>query len=358
MLGSCSPHHQVNVTGVFATIRLGFEMWAESFMSHYIGLDLGGTNIKAGVVDQDANVLASLSVPTPGASGPDAVIGAMADAAARVSAKAGVTLDSVEGIGIGSPGPLDFDRGLVLALPNLPGWQNVPLSDRIAAATGRPTILENDANAAAFGEFWAGAGRDPAIHHLVMFTLGTGVGSGLIVDGQVIHGGFNLGGEGGHMIVDAGGRLCACGQRGCLESYASASHTARRAEEAIDRGEPSCLAERRKDGAGNIEAKDVFDAAKAGDAVAERIVQETSKYLAVGCINICRLLDPQMIVFAGGMILAGDYLFDLVRVEFKRQTWQLLDEKVQIVPAQLGNDAGFIGSAAVARDARQRGRLG
>ncbi len=325
-------------------------------MRHFIGLDLGGTNVKAGVVDDQAQVLASQSVPTPAQGGPKAVIDAMAQCARLVCDKAELSFSDVTAIGVGSPGPLDFEAGVVIALPNLPGWENVPLRDRLAQATGRPVVLENDANAAAFGEYWAGAGRDPAIRHLVMLTLGTGIGSGLIIEGQILHGAFNVGGEGGHMIVDPDGRPCGCGQRGCLESGASASHTARRAEEALAGGAASSLAARYKQ-AGAIEAKDVFDAAKAGDDLAVKIAAQTATVLAIGCVNLCRLLDPQMIVFAGGMILAGDYLFALVREQFQQRSWTIMKDRVQIVPAQLGNKAGFIGAAAVARDAQQRGRL-
>ena len=322
-------------------------------MDTFIGLDLGGTNIKAGVVDAKAQVIASLSVPTPGDGGPGGVIAAMIEAARDVAKKASVSLGAVTGVGIGSPGPIDIERGMVLAMPNLPGWDHVPVRDRIAEATGCAAVLENDANAAAFGEYWAGAGRDPSIRHLAMLTLGTGIGTGLIVDGQVIHGGFNVGGEGGHMIVDPHGPACGCGQRGCLESFASASHTARRAVEALDAGEPSTLQAVRAGGA-QVTSKDVFEAARGGDALARRIAGQTAMYLAVGCVNLCRILDPQMIVFAGGMILAGDQLFAMVRQEFQKRTWKVAEDRVRIVPAQLGNDAGFIGAAGVAWKAHCR----
>ena len=327
-------------------------------MGFYIGLDLGGTNIKAGLVDETPNVLASASVPTPLEGGPDSVISVMSDLAWRVAAEAKLGMEEVSCIGIGSPGPLDFKNGVVLALPNLQGWQNVPLRDRTSAKTGRPVVLENDANAAAFGEFWAGAGRDPSIRHMIMLTLGTGIGSGLIIDGRIVHGGFGLGGEGGHLIVEPNGRLCGCGQHGCLESYASARNTALRAEAALAAGEPSSLRQVGKSGSGQISAKDVFDAAKIGDLLARRIVQETAKYLAIGCVSLCRVLDPQMIVFAGGMTLAGDYLFDMVTAEFQKRTWSITKDQVQVVPARLGNDAGFIGAAAVAWNSHQHQLIG
>jgi len=326
-------------------------------MMHYIGLDLGGTNIKAGVVDERANVLAHASCPTDADRGPSHVVDAMARLAQDVTKRAQLDFKQVRAIGIGAPGPLDFDAGTVKASPNLPGWKDVPLRDHLTKVTGRPTVLENDANAAAFGEFWAGAGRDPNIRNLVMLTLGTGIGTGVVIDGKVLHGAYGLGGEGGHMIVQPNGRPCGCGQRGCLEAYASASHTLRRTVEAIEAGQSTSLRDIYNRGSSELTSRDVFEAAKAGDTLATLIVDETVLYLGIGCVNACRWFDPQMIVFAGGMIHAGDFLFDKVRETFKAQSWRVAQDKVQIVPAQLGNDAGFIGAAAVAWDADRDGRL-
>lgn len=319
-------------------------------MAHYLGLDLGGTNVKAGVVSDDARVRSRVSVPTEADGGPDRVIVVMIDAARRAASEAGLPLESIAGIGIGAPGPLDFDAGVIKAAPNLPGFRDVPLRDRIASGTGVRTVLENDANAAAFGEYWAGAGRDASIRNLVMLTLGTGIGSGLVVDGRLVHGGFGLGGEGGHIIVQPDGRRCGCGQRGCLEAYASASSTARRAAEALAEGAASRLRSMIADG-GEPTARQVFEAAAAGDGLAERLVDDTARYLGLAAVTLCRLLDPQMIVFAGGMALAGDQLFGRVRAAFLAESWELTVQQVRIVPAELGNDAGFIGAAAVVREA-------
>jgi glucokinase len=295
-------------------------------------------------------------VPTHADNGPDSVIETMTAAAKEAAGQAGVKLSQVDYVGIGAPGPIDFSRGVVRKAPNLKGWDGeIALQSRIAEALGRPAMLENDGNAAALGEFWAGAGRDAGtkVDHLVMLTLGTGIGCGIIVNGQVLHGAQGAAAEAGHMIVVPNGRRCACGQRGCFETYASASRTGHRAAEAIAAGEKSSLKSHLDDGE-EVNAKVVFDHAKAGDALARRIVEETVQILAVGCVTLCRLFDPQMIVFAGGMILAGDYLFEQLRAEFARQTWNVLKDQVQIVPSKLGNDAGFIGAAAVAWAAHQR----
>ena len=336
-------------------------------MALYIGLDLGGTNIKSAVLDETGRLLAAASVPTGAEEGPEVVIAALVQAAHDVAAQAGVGLGRIDAIGIGSPGPMDFDAGVVINAPNLSNFVNVPLRDRIAAGTGRPTVLENDANAAVLGEYWAGAARDPQIRHVVMLTLGTGIGAGLVDDGKIVHGAFGNGGEGGHIIVVPDGRACACGQRGCLEAYASASWTARRAEEALDAwsggesgggGQASLLAQLYQPGQQPLTAKAVFDAAMAGDALALQIVDETATYLGLACVSFCRLLDPQMILFAGGMILSGDFLFHRVRQAFAKHTWTVAADRVRITPAALGNDAGVIGAGAVAWDAHQGGRLG
>jgi glucokinase len=326
-------------------------------MAHYLGLDLGGTNIKAGIIDASFHLIAHTSVPTEAGKGPDAVIENMAAAARSVASRANIDMGDIAGIGIGAPGPLDLVNGIVIAAPNLPGWKNVPLRDRIQKLTGRPAILENDANAAAFGEFCAGAAAGDEIRDMVMLTLGTGVGSGIVVNGKLVHGAFNLAGEAGHMIVNPEGERDGCGTHGCLEIYGSASHTARRATEAVAGGAKSTLSALLKAGPGKITAKDVFQAAEQGDALANQIVDETAKYLGIACVNFCRILDPRMIVFAGGMTLAGDFLFDRIRAAFKRHSWTIVEDRVEIVPATLGNDAGVIGAAAVAWDAYKSGEL-
>jgi glucokinase len=329
----------------------------ERIMPYYIGLDLGGTNLKAGVVDEHAKVLASLSVPTRSDAGAAGVMDDMAIAARDVAQRAGLSLEQIAAVGVGSPGPLDLVKGIVRSAPNLPGFKDIPLRDELFRRIRRPTVLENDANAAGFGEFWAGAGKDATIRHLVMLTLGTGVGCGIVVDGHVIQGAYTMAGEVGHMILIPDGRPCNCGQRGCLEAYASATNTARRAAEAIALGESSSLKPLYDQNPEEITSKAVFDAAKAGDPLAQRIARETMNLLGITCVNICRVLDPQMIVFAGGMILTGDYLFDGIREAFARHNWNVDAPQASIVPAALGNEAGFIGAAAVAWDADQQGKL-
>lgn len=329
---------------------------------HYLGIDLGGTNIKAGIVDDAGRVLSRGSAPTPGKDGFEAVCSAIARLGGEVAQRAGLTLGrgSIAAAGVGTPGLIDFDHGAVLNAPNLPGWTDVPLAKRMSDLLGLPTVIENDANAAAFGEYWAGAGRgeghnasppDP----LVMLTLGTGVGGGIVIGGRVLHGGFGLAAEVGHLILHPGndGLPCGCGQRGCLELYASANAAARRAKEAVQTGRPTSLRS-----CTEPTAKDLFDHAQAGDVLAVEVAQGVCNDLAWTCITLARVLDPKMIVFAGGMALAGDWMFDRIRRSFRERTWRIASaDTLAIVPARLGNDAGIIGAAGVAWEVSQRGVL-
>ncbi|MGC9261008.1 MAG: ROK family protein [Phycisphaerae bacterium] len=312
----------------------------------YIGLDLGGTNIKAGVLTCVGKLLAKVSVPT--GRGPTVVITNMINAAQEAVQKAGVGRNAVAAVGITSPGSLNIDTGMVLRCANLPGWENVPLRDHISEALGKPALLENDARAAAYGEFFAGAGRSLHIRSLVMITLGTGVGGGIIIDGRLVHGQQNLAGELGHWIVVPDGLLCGCGQKGCLEMYASASRVGQRAAQALqDAQVPSSLrAVMAK--AGELTARDVEGHARRGDKLAWDIWNQTCHYLALACITAVHWLDPEMIVFGGGMAGAGDFLLQPVRRHFAENYWKIKPSAITIRTSQLGNDAGIIGAAMLA----------
>jgi len=320
--------------------------------AYFVGVDLGGTNIKAGLVDEDANVKIKFSVPTGIEEGPDKVVANIVAAAERAIAEAGVDRKDVAGVGIGSPGPMSHRQGLVINPGNLPGMKNVPLRDLVAKATGIPTTLENDANAAAWGEFWAGAGK--GVQDLVMFTLGTGVGGGVITEGKLLRGYFENAGELGHMLVQPGGRLCSCGQKGCLEAYSSAYFLARRAEEFIAEGRPSSL-KTYVDRGEMLMAEHVVAASRAGDELARQVWDEACYFLAVACVIMQHVSNPQRVVMAGGLIAAGDALLQPIRKYFKELTWKLLDDGPEILFATLGNDAGFIGAAGCAWQAARTG---
>jgi glucokinase len=326
---------------------------------YFLGLDLGGTNVKAGVVDERGALLRHLSVPT-GTKGrdlaPGPVIDRMVAAGRQVIAEAGVAAGDVAAAGVLAPGQASLSKGIVYRSANLPLWKNVPIRDKISKGLGLPAVLENDANAAAYGEYWAGAGRKKAITNLFMFTLGTGVGGGIVYDGKVVRGSFDFAAEVGHMIVIPGdaGERCGCGQRGCLERYCSAKYTAERAcailEDSKKIRKKSSLGKVYRD-TGAVTAADIAQHAQAGDAFAEEIWDETCYLLALACINVCHFIDPQMIVLAGGMSQAGDFLLDRVKKHFAAHWWKMTKPTAIIALAKLGNEAGVIGAAGVAKRA-------
>ena len=322
-------------------------------MTYFLGIDLGGTNIKTGVIDDTGKVIRKHSQPTEAKYGADRVLKNMVDAANTVVSAAEMSLKDITYIGIGSPGPVDAENGIVISSPNLSGWSNYPMRNLIAQALGRPTVLANDANAAAFGEYWVGVGASPDIQNLIMITLGTGVGSGIVLNGQIVQGTCGYAAEIGHMIVQPDGRECGCGQRGCLETYSSASRTAVRACELLAKGKPSSLQEIYKSDPQQVTAKVIFDAAANGDELATDVIDQTAYYLALACIDLTRILDPQMFVFAGGMALAGDALISRINSHFEAQNWHAAPNGVTLNIAKLGNDAGLIGAAAIAWDANR-----
>lgn len=307
-----------------------------------IGIDVGGTNMRAALLDEHGAIMQRASADTLAAEGFDAVMQRCAGLVTSLIEKAGASAAEWP-IGIGVPGPLSHQAGVVLNAPNLPGWKNAPVRDRLAALTGRIVVVENDANAAAYGEFAAGAGEKSG--DMVMLTLGTGIGGGVILNGQLIRGHFDNAGEVGHMIVEPAGRECPCGQRGCLERYSSAVAIADRVREALAAGEESSLRD-----AGSIDSGKVQAAARGGDALASRIWFEACRYLALACVNLQHLLNPRTVVLAGGLINAGDVLLDAVKKEFRRLTWKMADDGPDIRLAKLGGDAGVIGSALLARE--------
>ncbi len=308
----------------------------------FVGLDVGGTTMTAGVVDDDGVPLAApVSLPTEPAKGQTHGLAVMAETIRQAVAAARVDWKRVAAIGVATPGSMDIAAGLILDPPNLKPWRNVPVRQHVADTFGLPTAFQNDANAAALGEFWVGAGRE--YRSMVLFTLGTGVGGGIVIGDRVLEGEHSHGGEVGHIKIEmTDPRLCGCGKRGCLEAYASATAVVARTHEALAAGRRSSLR-------GDITAKDVFDAAAAGDALAARIVDDTAKYLAIGAANLMHVIDPQVIAFAGGMTAAGEPFLEAIRRKVHDYAFEAPAAKCQIRYAQLGSDAGFIGAAACGR---------
>lgn len=311
-----------------------------------IGIDLGGTFIKAALLDEQLTVRNQQQLPTPIDAGPEAVIKAMARAARAALLEGGVSLADVVGVGIGSPGLLDLPAGVVIGMPNIPGFENVPIRDRLAEMLALPAVLENDANAAALAEYLVGVGRGAKL--MILLTLGTGIGGGIVADGKLLHGAHGLAGEIGHIIVAPGGRACGCGQQGCLERYASATYLAQHARLLIEQqGRQSSLAQLLRD-KGEFDARDVQVAAGAGDSLAKEVWDEAIRYLAIAAVSLTDVLDPDLIVLGGGMANAGEALLDPLTEHFHREQRKLNAVTPRLAMAQLGNDAGVIGAAGAA----------
>lgn len=306
-----------------------------------LAIDIGGTKLAAGIVDAAGSILARGEVPTVAAEGPERVLDRIVRLAEGVKAVPRVSAGAIRRIGIGCAGPVDRQAGLILNPPNLPGWVCVPLVEHIERALGLPAVLENDANAAALGEFRYGAGK--GANSLVYLTVSTGIGSGIILDGKIWHGVKDGAGEVGHMTLLPDGPICGCGSRGCLEALASGPSIARRAREALATERPSRLRE-----AGDFTAADVVRLAREGDALAAEVWEETVRYLGLGVAAIVTILAPERVVIGGGVTQAGDLLFEGLRREVRRRVKLVAVESVAILPAALGPDVGILGAAAVA----------
>ena len=317
-------------------------------IQYCIGIDLGGSFIKFGLLDSNRKAGKPMELPTP-SGGTNAVVTQMVSGAKQLLAANGLTAKDVVGVGIGAPGPLKISEGIVISSPNIPGLENAPLSAMISKGLGLPAVLENDANAAGYGEYlWA---AQHGVRNLVFLTLGTGVGGGVVVDGKVLHGAHEIGAELGHIIVQPNGEQCNCGQKGCLERYSSATFMAFRAQRMIEEnGRASSLKEVLKKN-GKLNSKDINEARKAGDALAAEVWDDAARYLALACVSVVRILDPDEIVLGGGMANAGNDLLDVVNKHYHANIWKLTKPLTAINLARLGNDAGFVGAAGVAWDA-------
>lgn len=313
---------------------------------YFIGVDLGGTNISTGLITEDGNIEFRLKRPTEAHRGTEAVIDRIIEMIVETIEKGNQTQKTISGVGVGAPGPIDRFSWVITESPNL-GWKNVALRDIIAERTGLTAVLENDANAAAYGEFWLGDGRD--VDSLVCVTIGTGIGGGIIYEDQVYHGATGVAGEIGHMSIDPGGRRCKCGNYGCLEAYASGPAIALRAREGIEVGEQSVISELVDDDLSKITSETVYQAVLREDLYAEEVMKDTAKYLGVGIANLLNILNPDMVVIYGGVTQAGRYLFDPLRNEVLKRAFRLASGKVRIVPAELGDKAGMIGAVGIAK---------
>ena len=314
-------------------------------MGNTIGIDVGGTKVLGGVVDENGKILATARKETPRQGGVE-LTRTIAETAKELMEKFDVT-----SVGVSAAGFVSSDRKTMLATPNIADWNGVDLDAELTAQIGLPVVIENDANSAAWGEAKFGAGRNT--NHMMMLTVGTGIGGGIVINGSLYRGAFGIAAEFGHLRVVPEGHLCGCGARGCFEQYASGSALRRHAREAIS-ASPDLARNLLARGDGTIDGltgQAITDAAREGDAVALAAFQTTAQYLGAGIASLAVLLDPSCVVIGGGVIDAGDILLnptrqamnDLIPFTGKRPA-------PVIVPAVLGNDAGLVGVADLARN--------
>ncbi len=323
----------------------------------FAGIDVGGTNVKLGVVDPAGKVIASASFPTRQERGPEYAFEEARKALDGLCGQQGIELAAC---GLGTPGSMDIPRGLILEPSNLPGWRHYPVRDRLAEVLGLPVTYSNDANAAAYGEYWCGAGREA--RSLVFFTLGTGVGGGIIVGDVAIEGAHSLAAELGHVTVDssATARRCSCGQRGHLEAYASATALVERCREqlaASSRNSSLRLADSRE-----LTARAISDAAAKGDELARELVLETADWLAPGIALTAHVIDPELYMLGGAMNFGGEKtalgceFLERVRQKAAALVFPEIARQLRIGFATLGADSGWIGAAGLAcREWKRRG---
>jgi glucokinase len=307
----------------------------------YIGVDLGGTTIKVGICDERGNLVRTYEGPTGSEHGSDYVLDRIAEYVHIIVKESPYEWGQVAGIGAGIAGFMDIPEGFIKLSPNL-GWRNVPVKKILEEKLGKAVRIDNDANVAALGEAWSGAGA--GIPNCVCYTLGTGVGGGIIIGGHIHQGYKGMAGELGHMAVvpDLEAINCGCGKIGCLETVSSATGIIRMANDAVKRGDQTSLSD-----VAQITAKDVFDAAKAGDEVSLRIIDRAALYLGKSMALVAVVINPQRFILGGGVSRAGDILFNPIRDYFRKFTPEAVQDGVDIVPAVLGNDAGVVGAAGL-----------
>ena len=320
----------------------------------FLGVDVGGTNIKLGVVDDAGTTVCYTKFPSQADKSPEASIEQIKPLIEKLLSEQGYSFDDIAAVGVGTPGPMDIEGGRLLTPYNMPGWHNYPIRDQLKKATGKPVTYTNDAGAAAFGEYWIGSGRQYA--SMVLITLGTGVGCGIIVDDVSIDGAHSHGAECGHIIIDTSPEalICSCGKAGHLEAYASATGIVARAKAALCNHPESSLMKVNKESS-PLSALAVSQAADAGDPLALELVKQTAEYLGRGIATLAHVIDPEAFILGGAVDFGGDEtplgrsFLDGVIAETRRLVFPVLGEELVVNFAKLGGDAGYIGAAGMAR---------
>lgn len=307
---------------------------------YVVGVDLGGTKIATALLDRSGQVLQRIQFQTTELKTAEEVIDCLVHSVNEVRGER-----SIAGVGVASPGAVDTERGMILNGTNLPGWAEIPLRQEMAKRLGGvPVKVVNDANAAAWGEYYAGAGK--GARTMVYVTISTGIGSGIVLDGKLLLGSSGYAGELGHTMIGLGGPICSCGRPGCWEAYASGTSIARFAVEAAA-VKASLMTELAAEDGISIGAKHLFEAARQGDAVAQETVEQVTYYIALGLVNVVHTFNPDCIVIGGGVSRAGEALFVPVKNKTSELVMEPYRETFRIVPALLGDDVGVIGAATL-----------
>lgn len=312
-------------------------------MKYYVGIDLGGTNIVAGVVDENYNIISKASTKTNCPRPEKEIADDMAKMALQAVKNANLEISDIEWIGIGTPGIANSATGIIERANNL-GFVNTPMVKYIKETIDKPVFIENDANAAAYGEFVAGAAKEA--RNAICVTLGTGVGAGIIIDGKIYSGSNYAGTEIGHTVIEVDGAECSCGRKGCFEAYSSATGLIRMSKEAMEKNPDSIMNKMAQEKGGKVTARTSFDAMRAGDKSAKEVVNKYIKYLAAGITNTINIFQPDILCIGGGVCNEGDPLLLPVKALVENEDFAKNSEKrTEIVIAKLGNDAGIIGAA-------------
>ena len=318
----------------------------ENRKEYYVGIDLGGTFVKCGIVDETGKILVKDKIPTGNGRAYEEIAADMAEFAEKLIARAGLTKEQVKAAGIGAPGTIDSKNGVVVYSNNI-RWENIPLCKEIEKRLNIPVYMTNDANAAALGEHFCGAGRE--YNSLVFITLGTGVGGGIVIDGKLFEGNKSAGAEIGHEVVRMGGEKCTCGRRGCFEAYASATALIRQTKRAMEKDKESLLWKVCGNDMNKVDGKTAFAAKEEGDKTGKKVVDQYIRYLAEGISNLVNVFRPEAIVLGGGVCAEGEKLIVPLRRKVKTMAFGGMKyAPVQIVTASLGNDAGLCGAARLA----------
>lgn len=309
------------------------------------GIDLGGTNIVAGIFDESGEMIASKQCETQADLGPIRVVENMVSSVKELVKELGCSANDLLGVGIGTPGALDRKSGVVFFAPNL-HWKDFPLMKEVHDRLGCPACIENDANAAIYGEAWKGsaAGCD----NVVGFTLGTGVGGGIIVDGNILHGCCDAGAELGHLTIDPEGPLCGCGNKGCIEAYSSATGIKNYLKEQYADHKDSLIYKLVDGDLEKVSPKVVYDAATRNDSFANHVFDRVGYYLGIATANAINLFNPEVVVFVGGMTSAGDLIMNPLLAETRKRSFEVSFAKAKISYGKLGNQAGIIGIGGIA----------